>query len=70
MKKLNVGDVLQYDENGYRHTIIISLVYDYNGAHYVKYCGHTDSKRNVEVKYFKRRLEEIEAKYFYVTSYK
>lgn len=64
--KLVPGDVLQYDENGHAHSIIIVSVHDRGG---VKYCAHSNNRFLEDISTFKKSLAENNIQYFYVIKY-
>lgn len=53
-KRLQIGDVVQYDENGHAHSIIIT---DKNGTN-VKYSAHTTNYKNITLNKFFDAVDE------------
>lgn len=65
IKKLKVGDVLQYDTGDYRHSVIISQ----NGINGIRYCSHTQNRKNQLISSFYDYLKKHNIKSFYVISF-
>ena len=66
--KLQKGDVLQYDNGEHKHSVIITATG--NSVKSVKYCGHTNSYYNKELRNFIEKCEDYNITTVYVTHFK
>lgn len=63
---IKIGDVLQYDQNGKAHSIIITK----KTASSFKYCAHSSDRYNEDISTFYNYMRNNNITNFYVISYK
>ena len=62
---MKIGDVVQYDQNGKRHSVIITQ----KSGSVVRYCAHTSNRKNENINTFYNYMVNNGITNFYVISF-